>query len=132
MADVVEPMCRTFDAKGDSVCDQPARFIVWGHLFEKRDKGPKCERHLPPTQGAPWLGLGSPAIYEIPRPSVTAEQVLAASEELTVRGIASDAGCASGWLVRKVLSALGVEVRDTRTLQRPVAETVRPGGGERA
>jgi hypothetical protein len=57
--------CRTFDERGESVCDRPARYIVWGHLFEKRDKGPKCGRHLPQTHDAPW-SLVQSAIYEIP------------------------------------------------------------------
>lgn len=57
--------CRTFDDHGDSICDRPAGFIVWGHLYEKRDKGPKCGHHLPPGVLLP-SGFGTPAIYEIP------------------------------------------------------------------
>jgi hypothetical protein len=63
MSDVLT--CRTFDDRGQSICEQPARFIVWGHLYEKRDKGPKCRRHLPPGAHLP-SGFGAPAIYEIP------------------------------------------------------------------
>ena len=58
-------VCRTFDERGNSVCSQPAKYIVWGHLYEKRHKGPKCRKHLPPLDhGVP--GFGSPAIYGIP------------------------------------------------------------------
>lgn len=57
--------CRTFDERGKSVCDAPARYIVWGHLFEKVDKGPKCAKHLPEMSMPPWMRLQA-AIYEIP------------------------------------------------------------------
>lgn len=60
-------LCRTYSTKGVSLCDQPARYIVWGHLFQKLDKGPKCAAHLPESTTAPALG-SPPAIYEIPQP----------------------------------------------------------------
>lgn len=42
------PHCRTFDINGVSLCEKPARFIVWGHLIDgKGDRGPKCSEHLP-------------------------------------------------------------------------------------
>lgn len=60
-------LCRTFDEKGTPICDLPARYIVWGHLFDKRDKGPKCAQHLPEHQGPPWFLMADrAAIYEIP------------------------------------------------------------------
>lgn len=66
-------MCRTFSDDGlEVVCDRPARYIVWGHLYERRDKGPKCARHLPRSvreQGMVHLtalGIFRQAIYEIP------------------------------------------------------------------
>lgn len=69
--------CRTFDDLGNPICDAPAEFIVWGHLYEKRHKGPKCRKHLPPQSGV--LGFGVPAIYAIPTAPATvqptAEQV---------------------------------------------------------
>lgn len=61
-------VCRTFSETGLTVCDQPAEFVVWGHLYEKGDKGPKCRYHLPPgTNGYPVFG--TPAIFPIPKPS---------------------------------------------------------------
>lgn len=79
--------CRTFDDCGKSICDEPARFIVWGHLYEKRDKGPKCAKHLPPHQGTPWLRLQA-AIYEIPRPAPVDDEAV----ERAVRAACDEAG----------------------------------------
>lgn len=66
-------MCRTFSDDGrDVVCDRPATHIVWGHLYERRDKGPKCTKHLPKKvreQGMvhlTGLGIFTEAIYVIP------------------------------------------------------------------
>jgi len=65
--------CRTFSEDGrEVICTAPARWIVWGHLYEKRDKGPKCSRHLPAKvreQGMvhlTGLGIFTEAIYAIP------------------------------------------------------------------
>jgi len=58
------PMCRTFDKSGNSICTSPARFIVWGHLYEKLDKGPKCRKHLPKVQGMP-TGYYGGAVFDL-------------------------------------------------------------------
>lgn len=61
------PKCRTFSADGQhSLCDQPGRYIAWGDLYNKMDRGPKCFKHLPRTakQGG-VLGFGSPAIFDL-------------------------------------------------------------------
>lgn len=97
--------CRTFDDTGGSVCDRPARFIVWGHLYEKRDKGPKCGRHLPIGAHVP-SGFGAPAIYEIPSRTVSTEHVSAAKAAI------GDLALLPGAAVQRVLDALGIEVRD--------------------
>lgn len=47
MADTETPRCLVRDDQGNDMCDRPVEFIVWGHLYEKREKGPRCERHLP-------------------------------------------------------------------------------------
>lgn len=79
-------LCRTFDDAGDSICDRLAQFVVWGHLYEKKYKGPKCARHLPPGVYLPG-GFGKPAIYEIPAPVVvTREQLLAARDKVVQEG----------------------------------------------
>lgn len=118
--DTARPTCRTFDNAGDSICDQPARFIVWGHLYEKRDKGPKCGRHLPRGALLP-SGFGTPAIYEITAShTVTAEQVWDAysGARFTPREpdlLAPDGE--SAWVERgrvfAMLTALGITVEPT-------------------
>lgn len=76
-----ETRCLQRDDAGHDVCDQSARYVVWGHLYEKSEKGPRCRRHLP--QSTYTLAGGvfvNHAIYEIPpargdaAPTVTAEQ----------------------------------------------------------
>lgn len=64
--DVNTPRCRTADKDGRDICDQPARYVVWGHLYEKNDKGPKCAKHLPHITPNITGPFGPPAIYEIP------------------------------------------------------------------
>lgn len=66
--------CRTFSADGRaSMCDRPARYIVWGHLYEKQHQGPKCWEHAPkPKMGHDAVEqdyvatMPHAAIYEIP------------------------------------------------------------------
>lgn len=76
------PRCLVRDDQGNDACDRPAEFIVWGHLYEKREKGPRCERHLP--EGAYFPGaIGQSAIYRIPATlTVTAEQIERAARKL--------------------------------------------------
>ena len=65
--------CLQRDAAGDDVCDQPARYVVWGHLYEKGEKGPRCGRHLPESAYLPQTEgvFANHAIYEIPTGEVT-------------------------------------------------------------
>ncbi len=68
-ASVVEqtlPKCRTFSADGQRViCDKPGRYIAWGHLYDKADRGPKCFQHLPRSAKQGGLGTGSPAVFDL-------------------------------------------------------------------
>jgi hypothetical protein len=45
--------------------------------------------------------------------TVTAEEVLRASDDFTLRAAADDAGCPSVWMIRTVLAALGITVEPT-------------------
>lgn len=76
--------CRTFAPDGTSVCDKPAKYVVWGHLYQKLDKGPKCAEHAPETPIPPWLG-GQGAIYEIPDVDTLLE--VAHRQEKALRGV---------------------------------------------
>lgn len=38
--------CLQRDEKGDDICTKSARYIVWGHLYEKNQKGPRCYEHV--------------------------------------------------------------------------------------
>lgn len=77
------PQCRTFSADGQQVlCDRPARYIVWGHLYAKQDKGPKCWEHAPkPKAGQDGVEqdfvsvMPHAAIYELPIETASAKQV---------------------------------------------------------
>lgn len=63
--------CLHRDQAGMDDCTRPARYVVWGHLFTKEEKGPRCRRHLPESVGQ-WNPLGSlPAVYEIPATVLT-------------------------------------------------------------
>lgn len=60
------PTCRTFNMDGTGpICNAPARYIVWGHLLEKMDKGPKCYRHLPTNVKNHMPGLGIAPIFDL-------------------------------------------------------------------
>ena len=47
LVQVTLPACFTFDDITQRMCFKPARYVVWGHLYEKREKCPNCGDHLP-------------------------------------------------------------------------------------
>lgn len=48
------------------VCAEPADFIVWGHLYEKEAKGPKCSTHLRKHLPDIWdWSISQNAIYDL-------------------------------------------------------------------
>ena len=64
--DALMPKCRTFSADGSELlCDRPGRYLMWGHLFNKMDKGPKCQYHLPREVRDFRPGLGTAPVFDL-------------------------------------------------------------------
>jgi len=57
---------RDGEHKVGKVCGEPADFVVWGHLYEKQAKGPKCSEHLRKHLPDVWdWSISQNAIYDL-------------------------------------------------------------------